>query len=244
MRKIVKHSPVPLYYQLKEIIQEMIENEELKPNDPIPAERELCEYHGISRMTVREAITALVQEGVLYREQGRGTFVAPPKPKVTLSELKGLTEDMERLGHRVETNILSFEISKATKSISKILNVEPEDANVIRMERLRIVDGESYAFETVWLDAARFPGLRRESLEGRSLYDVMRREYNLHPHFAKQTIEPVQMRDYESQLLGVAPHALALMFHRTTYSIQQEVIEYSRAIYRIDRYKFEIYLEA
>src|SRR5690606_39612226 len=71
MRKVDKNSRVPLYYQLKEIIQEMIENEELQPNEPIPTERELCEIHGISRMTVREAIMALVNEGVLYREQGR-----------------------------------------------------------------------------------------------------------------------------------------------------------------------------
>src|SRR5690606_6399446 len=108
MRKVDKNSRVPLYYQLKEIIQEMIENEELQPNEPIPTERELCEIHGISRMTVREAIMALVNEGVLYREQGRGTYVAWPKPEVKLSDLRGLTEGMERMGHQVDTDIISF----------------------------------------------------------------------------------------------------------------------------------------
>src|SRR5690625_2398768 len=108
VKKVIKSSPIPIYCQLKEIIQEMIDNEELQPNDPIPTERELCKIHNISRMTVRTAIMSLVNEGVLYREQGKGTFVAGKKPKHQLSRLRGFTEDMEEMGHTVETKILSF----------------------------------------------------------------------------------------------------------------------------------------
>lgn len=244
MRKVDKNSRVPLYYQLKEIIQEMIENEELQPNEPIPTERELCEIHGISRMTVREAIMALVNEGVLYREQGRGTYVAWPKPEVKLSDLRGLTEGMERMGHQVDTDIISFTSAPATKTVRKILSLADTQSEVFRIERLRLVDHEPYAFETVWLDERRFPGLTEESLNGRSLYDVFRQEYQLNPSLAKQTFEPVKLSEYESKLLGVPDGSLALLFHRTTYNELDEVIEYTKSIYRIDRYKFEIYLEA
>ncbi len=244
MRKIIKNSPVPLYYQLKEILQEMIDNEELKPNEPIPTERELCEIHGISRMTAREAIMALVNEGVLYREQGRGTFVAGPKPKYRLTELRGMTEDMERMGHRVETEILSFATAQATKTIRSLFGLEQDDALVYRIERLRIVDGEPYALETVWLDAERLKGMSRERLEGRSLYDVLRRDYSLQPRSARQTFEPVIMSDYEASLLRVDPGSLALLFHQTTYGESEEVIEYVKSIYRVDRYKFEIFLKS
>src|SRR5690606_36647664 len=108
-RRVSKNSPIPLYYQLKEILQEMIDNEELKPGDALPSERELCEILGISRMTVRKAVMDLVNEGIVYREQGKGTFVAKPKSKHLLNKLQGFTEEMEEKGLKVKTQILSFE---------------------------------------------------------------------------------------------------------------------------------------
>lgn len=244
MRKIVKSSPVPLYYQLKEIIQEMIDNEELKPGDPIPPERELCAIHEISRMTVREAVMALVNEGALYREQGKGTFVSKPKSKHQLSELKGLTEDMERLGHKVETKILGFDVAEATKSIGKTLNLSDMNSHVISIQRLRIVDQEPYAVETVWLDQSKCPDLTKETLEGNSLYGILRDRYSIIPNYARQTVEPIMLSEYESELLGVEPDSMALLFRRTTYSADDEIIEYTKAIYRTDRHKFEIFLKA
>lgn len=244
MRKIEKSNPIPLYYQLKEIIQEMIDNEELKPGDPIPTERELCVIHGISRMTAREAIMSLVNEGVLYREQGKGTFVAKPKINHQLSELKGLTEDMERMGHKVDTRTLQFQISPATKRVAKHLQLEGEQQKVIMLKRLRVVDQIPYAIETVWLNKEKCFNLTRECVEGRSLYQILRERYNLVPHYARQTVEPISLSEYESKLLDVKPGTLALLFRRTTYSIQEEIIEYTKAIYRTDQHKFEVILKA
>lgn len=237
MRKISKSNPVPIYHQLKEILQEMIDNEELKPNDPIPTERELCEIHGISRMTAREAIMSLVNEGVLYREQGRGTYVAQPKPKHQLSELKGLTEHMEQMGHKVDTQIISFDIIDAPKNIAKELKLKAGQEKVIELQRLRIVDQVPYAIETVWLNHAICFNLTRECIEGHSLYKVLRERYSLIPHYARQTVEPIKLSDYEGNLLGLELDALALLFRRTTYSIDEEIIEYTKAIYRIDKHK-------
>lgn len=244
MRKIVKENYVPLYVQLKEIIQEMIDNEELKPHDPIPPERELCEIHGISRMTVREAIMALVNEGVLYREQGKGTYVAQPKLKHQLSELKGLTEDMQQLGHEVETKLLSFDILDATKKFIKQLQLPSQQTQVIQLKRLRIVDQVPYAIETAWLNQSKFADLTQQCIEGESLYKIFRERYKVIPHYARQTVEPIQLSLKESKLLGVEPDSLALLFKRTTYSTEDEIIEYTKAIYRIDKHKFEIFLKA
>ncbi len=244
MRKVEKKTPIPLYYQLKEIIQEMIDNEELKPDEPIPTERELCEIHEISRMTVREAIMSLVNQGALYREQGKGTFVARPKMKHQLSELKGLTEDMERLGHKVETKVLSFNIQEASKNLARSLNLSSEQDTVIKLDRLRIVDGVPYAIETVWLNQAKFLHLTKDCIEGNSLYKILRERYSVHPHYARQTVEPIQLNEYESNLLGLELDSLALLFRRTTYSANDEIIEYTKGIYRIDKHKFEIFLKA
>lgn len=243
MRKIDKNKPVPLYYQLKEIIQEMIDNEELKPGEPIPTEMEMCQIHDISRMTVRMAVMSLVNEGVLYREQGKGTYVAESKPKHQLSELKGLTDDMKQMGHQVETQILSFDVIEAPRKIARILQLREEQNEAIEMKRLRIVDDVPYAVETVWLDRTKCPDLTREMMEGESLYRLLQERYNITPHYARQTVEPIKLSDYELDLLELEPESLALLFRRTTYSTEEDRIEYTKGIYRIDKHKFEITLK-
>jgi GntR family transcriptional regulator len=224
----------------------MIENEEFSVNDPIPTERELCAIHGISRMTAREAIMSLVNEGVLYREQGKGTFVSSPKPKTKhqLSDLKGLTEDMELLGHKVETKVLFFQVIEAPKNLAKLLNLLDDQRYVVKLKRLRIVDQVPYAIETVWLNQSKCQGLTRECVEGHSLYKILRERYSLFPHYARQTVEPVRLNEYESKQLGLEPDSLALLFNRTTYSTSDDIIEYTKGLYRIDKHKFEIILKA
>lgn len=120
MKIVSKESPIPLHYQIKEILQEMIENEELKSGDAIPTERELCMIQGVSRMTVNKAIMSLVNEGLLYREQGKGTFVAKPKKNKEIAGLKSFSEIMHDKGIKTETKILFFNIKQATKKIKFI----------------------------------------------------------------------------------------------------------------------------
>ncbi|OYD07857.1 GntR family transcriptional regulator [Paludifilum halophilum] len=244
MRRVSKASPLPLYYQLKEILQEMIDNEELKPGDAAPPERELCEIHDISRMTARKAVMALVNEGVLYREQGKGTFVAAPKPKHQLTQLRGFTEEMKEQGLAVETKILTFDETEPTVTIRKRLMMPPADNRVIETRRLRIVDDLPFALETVWLNEAKCPGLNREAIEGRSLYAVLKEQYNCRPSYARQTIEPIQLNDYESGLLGLPKGSLGLLFSRTTYLDNGEVVEFTKCIYRSDKHKYEVILRA
>lgn len=243
MRKVLKNCPIPLYYQLKEIIQEMIDNEELKPGDAIPPERELCEIHHISRMTARKAIIDLVSEGVLYREQGKGTFVAQPKPKHLITRLKGFTEEMEESGMKVETQILKFAVVDASVNLKRNLQMPPDHERVLEIKRLRIVDGEPLALETVWLDEQKVPGLNKEMLEGQSLYTVLKNDYQHELKYARQTVEPVLTNEVESKLLGLPKHSLAIQFQRTTFLAQDEVIEYTHCIYRTDRHKYEIFLQ-
>ncbi|SEM70513.1 GntR family transcriptional regulator [Lihuaxuella thermophila] len=244
MRKVDKNSPLPLYYQLKEILREMIENEELKPGDAAPPERELCEIHGISRMTARKAVMELVNEGVLYREQGKGTFVAKPKPKHQLNQLRGFTEEMKEKGLKVQTRILSFEVRPATVGIKNKLQMPPHQDKVLEIARLRIVDGLPFALETVWLNYDKMADLTRDELEDGSLYKVFREKYNLVPVYGTQTIEPIKLNEYESKLLGLPHESLALLFSRTTYTDRDEVIEYTKCIYRTDIHKYEVLLRA
>ncbi|WP_027624131.1 UTRA domain-containing protein [Clostridium lundense] len=243
MRKICKSSPLPLHYQIKEILQEMIENEELKTGEVIPTEREICEIQGVSRMTVNKAIMSLVNEGLLYREQGKGTFVAKPKENQQISELKGFTEEMAEKGLKTDTEILSFQIKEVTKKIKSMLCMSNSENNIIEINRLRRSEGEPVAIETVWIPYNLCPDMTEEVITGKSLYSTFREKYGYCLVKAKQTIEPIMLNEYEAELLNQNEGSLALMFRRTTYTENGTPVEYTKAIYRSDIYKYEITLK-
>lgn len=242
MKKVDKYSHLPLYYQIKEILQEMIDNDELKPGYTIPTERELCEIHNVSRMTVNKAIMSLVNEGLLYREQGKGTFVSLPKEKQLLSKLKGFTEDMREKGLTTETKILSFQIKNATKQNKLIFNMTEKDNKVIEIIRLRIANNDPISIETVWLPHNLFPDMTMELIEGNSLYSVFKEHYGYYLKKATQTIEPILLNEYESKFLNQNENALALLFKRNTYIENDTLIEHTKEICRSDKYQYEILL--
>lgn len=242
MKKIDKHGPLPLYYQIKEILHDMIENDEFKPGSTIPTERELCEIHNVSRMTVNKAIMSMVNEGLLYREQGKGTFVSQPKEKQLLSKLKGFTEEMSEKGLTTKTVILSFQIKDATKQNKSIFNMTQQDNKVIEINRLRIANNDPISIETVWLPYYLFPDMTQELIEGKSLYSVFREHYGYNLKKAKQTIEPMLLNEYESKFLNQKENSLALLFKRDTYMEDDTPIEHTKEIYRNDKYTYEILL--
>src|SRR5690348_17809161 len=123
MNTIFRNSPVPRYHQLKEILRERVRSGEWQPGDLIPSERELSESYSISRMTARQAITDLVNEGVFYREQGKGTFVSRNKITQQLMRLTGFTEDMSARGQHPSTQVLSAQVCPADEQVAEHLRV-------------------------------------------------------------------------------------------------------------------------
>ncbi|EDS78533.1 GntR family transcriptional regulator [Clostridium massiliodielmoense] len=243
MKLVSKENPLPLHYQLKEIIREQIENNELKPGDLIVTERELCKIQNVSRMTVNKAILSLVNEGLLYRQQGKGTFVSAPKKMHKISELKGFTEEMNSKGLKTNTKILSFKIKEATKKLQNVFSLNNTSKKIIEIIRLRESNSEPVAIETTILPYNLFNNMTQKSLEGKSLYKTFKTKYNYYPEKAKQIIEPIKLTDYESTLLNQEQDALALLFTRTTFTHENTVIEYTKAIFRSDIYKYEMLLK-
>ena len=120
-----KNTPIPLYYQLKQWIIEQIERGDLKPGDVIPSERELSEEFEISRMTVRQALTELVNEGKLVRERGKGTFVAEPKISQDLFRLTSFSEDMKSCGMTPGASVIDVTVNTASSVLQKHLKRRP-----------------------------------------------------------------------------------------------------------------------
>ncbi|HEY7123405.1 MAG TPA: GntR family transcriptional regulator [Ktedonobacterales bacterium] len=242
MNTIYRNSPVPRYHQLKEILREKIRSGELKPGDLVPSERELSENYRISRMTARQAITDLVNEGVFYREQGKGTFVTRNKITQQLMSLTGFTEDMRARGQHPGTRVLSARLGPADEVVAERLRVAPGQAIVI-LQRLRLADGEPLAIEFSHLTFKGCERLLEEDLEHNSLYRLLETKFALPLMEAEQELEAGLAGNEEAQLLNISVGSSVLYIRRTTYTDRNQPLEYAKSIYRGNKYVFYAHLK-
>jgi len=237
-----KNIPIPLYYQLKEMLTETISKGDLPAGTLMPSERELSERYGISRMTVRQALGEMVKEGLLVREQGKGTFVAEPKISQSLFKLTSFSEDMRSRGLKPDSRVRAVYIQKATPAIAEALGMS-EDQQLIVMERVRLADSKPMAFEISHLPFDRFPGLDQETLHTASLYSLLEEKYGLQIKCARQTIEVGLSRPDESDILHIPVGSPVLFFERVTFCEDEHPFEYVKSVYRGDRYKLHVELQ-
>lgn len=239
------HAPehsIPLYLRLKETLQENIESGRLQPGDRVPSERELSEQFSMSRMTVRHALTELVSEGVLTRQQGRGTFVGRPKIRQALAGLTSFSEDMLARGLRPGGRVLSLQIVQAPRKVRTALGLD-ESHWVVRVERLRLADDEPMALEMTHLSAGRFGGLVHEDLTNSSLYRILEEKYGAKVAAATQSIEPAIADATLARHLSVREGSLLLLLERVTYDTSGAPMEFVSSYYRGDRYRFTVELQ-
>ncbi|MEA2515977.1 MAG: GntR family transcriptional regulator, N-acetylglucosamine utilization regulator [Thermomicrobiales bacterium] len=237
MVESVKSGPLPRYYQLKEIIRERIRSGEWSPGSLIPSERELCERYGISRMTARQSITELANEGLLYREQGKGTYVGRPKIAQQLLRLTGFTEDMRAREQRPGAKVLTAEMWPADEATAERLRIKVGQP-VYRLRRLRLADSEPLAVETSCISFMGCERLLEKDLERDSLYGLLEIVYDMPPMEAEQELEADLARDEEAGLLEVEVGSPILRTRRVTATRRNQPIEYATSIYRGDKYRF------
>lgn len=231
-----------LYQQIREHLLEEIDAGRLNVGDRVPSERELADRFKISRMTVRHALTELVNEGTLYRHQGKGTFVAKPKIRQGLAGLTSFTEDMLARGLKPGARLLSVEVASASYKVRHALGLD-EAAMVVRLERLRLADGEPMALEQVHLPYPRFAPILEADVENTSLYKLFVEVLGVQMASAIQTIEPTAADAALARALEVREGALLLMTERTTYDERGEPFEHATSYYRGDRYRFVAHLQ-
>jgi GntR family transcriptional regulator len=242
MSTIYRNSPLPRYYQLKEIMRERIRTGEWKSGDLIPSERELGEIYGISRMTARQAITDLVNEGLFYREQGKGTFVSHHKVTQQLLHLTGFTEDMRARGQRPSAKVLSAQMSEVDETVAERLRLKPGQM-IFCLKRLRLADDDPLAIELSLLHFPSCEKLLEEDLEQNSLYRLLESKYGLPLVEAEQELEAGLAGTEDAQLLKVPAGSSVLYIRRTTYTDRNQPIEYAKSVYCGNKYTFYTHLK-
>ncbi|MGZ4449868.1 MAG: GntR family transcriptional regulator [Nocardioides sp.] len=206
------------------------------PGSPAPSERELVHRFGVARMTVRQAMDALVVEGLLERIPGRGTFVA--RPRRAASRLTSYTEDMARRGMLAESQTLLARREQAGPGVARALNLTEGDA-VIHWKRLRRADGVPMCIEDAYLNEVLIPGFLQSGMPT-SLYDALGSR-GLRPTWAEDSINADGASEDEAKHLEVEPGTPVLRHSRRAL-VGEKVVEVSRSVYRSDRFTLWVQL--
>jgi GntR family transcriptional regulator len=222
--------------QLRQYLANVIDGG-LEPHSKLPTERALAVEFDVSRLTVRRALDRLEHDGLLYRVQGAGTFVADSH--ITKSvELTSFSEDMRARGLLPGSSILVSETIAAGARIGAKLRVSPS-AEIFHFRRARTADGEPICLEDSYLNAQLVPGLIN-NMGDESLYDVLEQDYGLRLEWAEQSIRASVVEPEEAEILHAPPFSPTFYVARTSFDRQDRAIEYAESIYRGDRYHYEL----
>lgn len=230
----------PLYLQLQRRIAEAVAAGRLAPGQSLPAERDMAAMTGLSRVTVRKAVQALVAAGALVQRRGSGTFVAPKVERLeqALSLLTSFTEDMVRRGKSVDSLWLSRAIHAPAPEEVMALGLGGGSL-VARLERVRRSDGVPLAIERASISAEDLPD---PMVVTASLYAVLEK-LGLRPVRAVQRISAANLSAKDAGLLGVPTGAAGLRIERVGYLASGTVVEFTRSLYRGDAYDFAVELK-
>lgn len=232
---INRSSKMPLHEQLYEIMRGNILHGEWKVGEMIPPEPELIQRYEVSRITVRQALNRLVNEGLIYRQQGRGTFVAEPTLEQGLTRIISFTEDMKQRGLSPGTKVLYSELIPAPADIADRLMIPPGE-ELSRLERLRMANYEPMSIEESFIVYRYCPGLLEYDYSQTPLREILERRYGIRLVYARQVIRAVMATPTRANLLSIPQRSPLLFIERVTYSQQNIPVEFLRIYYRGDRY--------
>jgi GntR family transcriptional regulator len=236
-----ERSPLSLYYQIKEILIKKIKDNEWPVNTKMPTERELCEMFGVSRITVRQALDEMKNEGYLYRKQGKGTFVTTPKLETRLNNFYSFSEEIKKMGSKPGTEIISFDVVECCDTLSQYLELE-KGAKAYAIKRLRLAFDEPFALEISYIPYDMVMGMTKEEVEKNGLYNTLKNTFGITPNEATETFEAILTPSDVCPYLKVRKNSAALKLERITRA-QGKIVEYCLCLIRGDKYKCKVLLK-
>jgi DNA-binding GntR family transcriptional regulator len=228
---------VPRYYEIEQALRARIAD--LKPDSPLPSDAMLCEEFGVSRMTARNAVQRLVQEGIVYRVPGRGTFVAEPPVHRQAGNLLSFTEEMRRRGRVPSSRLLGRDVREPGPAEASRLQLAPGEA-VIALRRLRVADDEPVAIEEAVFPAARIAALLQAAdLEHASLHDTLVNGGHI-PTMGRARLGAEAAGPDDASLLGVREGSPLLVEKRVIHDQDGRPLELCESRYAADRYGLDV----
>jgi GntR family transcriptional regulator len=231
-----RQSVVPLYCQIQRFLLEQIHSGVFKPGDPILSEPEISTRMRVSRMTVRQALKSLCNQGILYSQRGKGTFVSENKLEKNFRNVLSFSQEMRNSGARPSSRVLSFGIVQAKDGIGKALRIKAKE-RIISLRRLRLADGIPMAIEWSHIPV-HFCADLLETFDPRtSLYEKLADHYGIHIALTEEVAEAALANIEEARLLKIRQGSPVFHFVRTSFLREGKPLEYVNSTYRGDRYR-------
>ena len=234
--KINKNSPTPTYYQIQKQIRNKIENEEIALGEKLPSERKLSQKINVSRDTIRKAVKNLIAEGYCSKKVGKGIYVSKEKIPFNITNLRGTTSYINKLGLELKTEMIANEIQFPDKLLKSKLNINKKD-NVLYLKRIRNINNQPLIMEESFLPLNLFPGLNNMDFLD-SLYKILNEKYNTFPDRSKGEINFKLASEAEANFLNVKLNAALLRRKSTVYTKDDLPIEYCVLTCRSDKFNF------
>lgn len=223
-----------LYSKLIDDLLAKIAN--MEKGDKIPSERQLCKDYNVSRTTVRNAIGYLVNSGVLYQIQGKGTFIREQN-RENLSNYYSFTEQTKKNGRKPKSIVVDYDIKKANKNIRDIMKLS--DDRVIQFERLRLADDVAMMYEITTIPYDRFSTIDKNLLQHKALYDIFKEDFKTKIYQVKERFSVSKLDHDMAKSLGLKNNSPCLRIVRISYDVEENIIEYTISFARGDMFYYE-----
>lgn len=233
------HKETILHQQIKDQIIKQIKSGEYPVQSQLPTEAEFCDTYLVSRTTIRAALQQLSQEGYVYRRQGRGTFVAEPKIKTSLSQtITSFNEQLTSQGKQPQIKVLSLQLVPADEQIATILKTEA-NAPVYKLVRLRFGDNKPLQYETAFLPWSLAPGLTETQCQ-QSLYTALRTDFQVHIARTEEQLQLATMEGEVCEYMQCEEHTPCIYLETSAFLKDGTIAEYSQTYFHGERASFQI----
>lgn len=232
----------PLYAQLRDELRARILDGVLRPGTRIPSESELTGQHGVSRITVRQALNDLQKEGLIFRAHGKGTYVSEPAVAQDVTRLRGLAEAVSAEGHEVHNRTLSLTELNIPAYEARKLAVG-EKTRVVRIETLRYLDRKPLSLDTIWVPLTIGRRLAKANLGTRDILDIYENDFGLELGRADETIEATSANRDQSRRLKIDVGAPILQVERVIHLADGQPVHLDCIRYRGDAFRYRLSAE-
>jgi len=233
---------IPRHAQISKWLRDQIETGEFKPDEKLPSENDLAKKFDVSRVTIRRALQSLESESIIYRCQGLGSFVSDDRAPHNLVQLTDFNEDMAKAGLEASSVVKNISTVTAPEWLLDILEIE-EDTKVMKIDRLRLGDGEPVAFDSTWLPILYGQLLDEKSLKNKTIYKQLEENYDIPVVRGCYKITAAVADEQLSEDLKIKETSPLLVIDRVSYTIGGKPVYYQKRFYRSDKVLYEMTLE-
>jgi GntR family transcriptional regulator len=238
---VLRDKAIPLYYQLETILRKKITAGDFSPDIPLPSEEALAEEYEISRITVRQALSSLEQDGLVIRQRGKGTFVSEKARTIELPRFTGSIEDLILMGKRTRTKVIESAWIEPPDTIRE--HLRSEEGKVLRIEKIRYIEGDPFSHVFNYLPPELGSKLPMELVKTKPMLMILEDELGVRANEAEQSVEATIADAEDAALLNIRVGDPLLKAERIVFDVKGNPVEYVSVVYRADKYAFTMKLK-